>query len=69
MRETTQAKVGAFLHRLPNALLTKYVRITVVGCGGTGGAVAMGLPYLHQSMLAWGHPYGLEAVMNFDLVV
>jgi PRTRC genetic system ThiF family protein len=63
MRETTQAKAGAFLHRLPNAFLTKHVRITVVGCGGTGGAVAMGLPYLHQSMLAWGHPYGLDVTL------
>jgi PRTRC genetic system ThiF family protein len=63
MRETTQAKACAFLHRLPNAFLTKHVRITVVGCGGTGGALAMGLPYLHQSMLAWGHPYGLDVTL------
>ena len=47
-------------HRIPNGLLQKKVRITVVGCGGTGSAVAAGLPYLHQAMVALGHPYGLD---------
>ena len=36
------------------------VVITVVGCGGTGAQVAMGLPYLHQALLATGHPFGLR---------
>jgi PRTRC genetic system ThiF family protein len=36
------------------------VRVTVAGCGGTGSAIAAGLPYLHQAMLALGHPYGLD---------
>jgi len=36
------------------------VRITVVGCGGTGSAIAAGLPYLHQAMVALGHPQGLD---------
>jgi PRTRC genetic system ThiF family protein len=40
--------------------LEKRVRVTVVGCGGTGSAVSAGLPYLHQAMLAWGHPQGLH---------
>lgn len=35
----------------------------MVGCGGTGGAIACGLPYLHQSMLAWGHPGGLDVTL------
>ena len=47
-------------HHIPEALLEKKVRITVVGCGGTGSTIACGLPYLHQAMLAWGHPYGLD---------
>jgi PRTRC genetic system ThiF family protein len=47
-------------HRIPNGLLQKKVRITVVGCGGTGSAVAAGLPYLHQAMVALGHPYGID---------
>jgi molybdopterin/thiamine biosynthesis adenylyltransferase len=37
--------------------------ITVVGCGGTGAQVAMGLPYLHQALLATGHPFGLRVFL------
>lgn len=50
-------------HRLPIPLINRQVRITIVGCGGTGGAIASGLPYLHQSMLAWGHPGGLKVTL------
>jgi PRTRC genetic system ThiF family protein len=50
-------------HTIPSLLLEKTVRITVVGCGGTGGAVASGLPYLHQAMLALGHPGGLDVTL------
>lgn len=50
-------------HRIPAALLQKKVRITVVGCGGTGSAIAAGLPHLHQAMLAWGHPHGLDVTL------
>lgn len=50
-------------HRIPTGLLQKKVRITVVGCGGTGSAVAAGLPYLHQAMVALGHPYGLDVTL------
>ena len=46
-------------HILPGCLLTKKVHITVVGCGATGSAIAAGLPYLHQAMVALGHPHGL----------
>jgi len=49
-------------HTLPSLLLTKTVRITVVGCGATGSAIAAGLPYLHQALVAWGHPYGLDVI-------
>ena len=35
----------------------------VVGCGGTGSAIAAGLPYLHQAMLACGHPGGLHVTL------
>lgn len=47
-------------HTIPGRLLEEKVRVTVVGCGGTGTAVAAGLPYLHQAMLALGHPHGLD---------
>jgi PRTRC genetic system ThiF family protein len=50
-------------HRIPSNLLEKRVRITVVGCGGTGSAIAAGLPHLHQAMLASGHPHGLDVTL------
>jgi PRTRC genetic system ThiF family protein len=50
-------------HRIAEALLGKRVHVTVVGCGGTGSAVTAGLPYLHQAMLAWGHPHGLDVTL------
>jgi hypothetical protein len=31
------------------------MRVLVVGCGGNGSAIAAGLPYLHQALLAYGH--------------
>jgi PRTRC genetic system ThiF family protein len=57
-------------HILPSGLLSRRpVRILVVGAGGTGSAIVMGLPYLHQAIRAWGHPYGLEVtLMDGDLV-
>lgn len=57
-------------HLLPPDLLSRRpVRILVVGAGGTGSAVAMGLPYLDQAMRVWGHPMGLEvAMMDADVV-
>ena len=54
-------------HRLHEELLSREVRVLVVGCGGTGSAIIGGLPYLHLSMLAQGHPYGLcVTVMDGD---
>jgi len=41
----------------------RHIVITVVGCGGTGSQVALGLPYLHQALLAGGHPYGLRVFL------
>ena len=57
-------------HLLPSGLLGRRpVRFLVVGAGGTGSAIVMGLPYLHQAMRAWGHPYGLEVtLMDGDTV-
>ena len=31
-------------HQISSALLQKKVQVTVVGCGGTGSAIAAGLP-------------------------
>lgn len=36
--------------------------ILVVGAGGTGSAIFLALPYLHQAMQAWGH-FGLEVTL------
>jgi PRTRC genetic system ThiF family protein len=59
----TATRTESVQHQLPSQLLEKRVRITVVGCGGTGSAIAGGLPYLHQSMLALGHPHGLHVTL------
>ena len=48
------------IHRIHPELLERHVRVLVVGCGGTGSAVVAGLPYLHQSLVAHGHPGGLH---------
>ena len=56
-------------HSLPTGFLGRRpIRVLVVGAGGTGSAVLMGLPYLHQAMRVWGHPYGLQ-VSIMDAVI
>lgn len=50
-------------HLIPSLLLQRKVRVTVVGCGGTGSAITAGLPYLHQALIAWGHPFGLDVTL------
>jgi PRTRC genetic system ThiF family protein len=61
--QATPNRTSAAEHQINNSLLTRKVRITIVGCGGTGSAIACGLPYLHQSMMALGHPYGLDVTL------
>ncbi len=57
------------VHRIHPELLQRQVRVLVVGCGGTGSAIVSGLPYLHQSILARGHPGGLHVtVMDGDTI-
>lgn len=57
------------IHRIHHELLERQVRVLVVGCGGTGSAVVAGLPYLHQSLVAWGHSGGLHVtVMDGDAI-
>lgn len=57
-------------HILPPDLLEhRAARVLVVGAGGTGSAIAMGLPYLDQAMRAWGRGFGLDvALMDADAV-
>jgi PRTRC genetic system ThiF family protein len=57
------------VHRIHPELLERQVRVLVVGCGGTGSAIVSGLPYLHQALLARGHPGGLHVtVMDGDTI-
>ena len=50
-------------HNIHEELLRRQVRVLVVGCGGTGSAIAAGLPYLHHAMLACGHPGGIHVTL------
>jgi PRTRC genetic system ThiF family protein len=50
-------------HTVDPQLLERPIRILVVGCGGNGSAIVSGLPYLHQALLAFGHPGGLAATL------
>src|SRR5208337_4304243 len=50
-------------HTLDPQLVERAIRILVVGCGGNGSAIASGLPYLHQALLAFGHPGGLAVTL------
>jgi len=50
-------------HTLDPQLLERSIRILVVGCGGNGSAIVSGIPYLHQAMLAFGHPGGLQVTL------
>ena len=57
------------MHKIVPRLLERRVSVLVVGCGGTGSAVAGGLPWLHQALLAFGHPGGLDVhLMDGDRV-
>ena len=51
------------LHIIHADLLRRRVRVLAVGCGGTGSVIATGLPYLHQALLANGHPAGLQVTL------
>jgi PRTRC genetic system ThiF family protein len=50
-------------HQIHPELLKHRVRVLIVGCGGNGSAIAAGLPYLHQALLAYGHPEGLHVTL------
>src|SRR5690242_5811950 len=63
MTTATATKTKETEHLIPAELAQKKIRVTVVGCGGTGSTIAAGLPYLHQAMLVWGHPHALDVVL------
>ena len=50
-------------HTIQRHLLKSKVRVLIVGAGGNGGIVLEHLLRLHQALVAWGHPEGLEVTM------
>jgi PRTRC genetic system ThiF family protein len=50
-------------HKLATHLLSQRINVLVIGCGGTGSAIASGLVFLHQALLAFGHPHGLHVTL------
>jgi PRTRC genetic system ThiF family protein len=67
--QTSVEELVMEIHRIHPELLERQVRVLVVGCGGTGSAVVAGLPYLHQSLVARGHPGGLHVtVLDGDAI-
>lgn len=57
------------IHTPPSHLLRSRIKVVVVGCGGTGSALTGALPYLHQALLAYGHPFGLHlTVYDGDVI-
>jgi PRTRC genetic system ThiF family protein len=57
------------IHQLSAELLTREVRVSVIGAGGTGSQMLMGLAQLHTAMIALGHPGGLDVtVIDSDQV-
>lgn len=57
------------MHTLSPELLRRTIRVLVVGCGGSGSAIANGLPYLHQAMNVAGHPGGLHVtIIDGDII-
>lgn len=57
------------MHTINPLLLNgRHVDVLVVGCGGTGAAVAGGLPYLQQALVAAGHPGLSVTLMDGDTI-
>jgi PRTRC genetic system ThiF family protein len=53
----------------PELFHHRALRVLIVGAGGTGSAVAMGLPYLDQAVRVWGRSHGFEVtMMDADVV-
>ena len=56
-------------YAIPPVLLTRTVKVCIVGAGGTGSQVVKHLAALHTAMVALGHPGGLAVDLIDDDVV
>ncbi|ABF13094.1 MULTISPECIES: PRTRC system ThiF family protein [Cupriavidus] len=55
-----------FVHRIPEDMLLRAWRVSVVGAGGTGSALLPNLARLHHAMLELGHPGGIDCTVYDD---
>lgn len=53
------------VHRIPEQLLSREVKIILVGAGGNGSQMLTGLARLDRGLRALGHPRGLDVIV-FD---
>lgn len=53
-------------HQLPANFLTQAVKVAVIGAGGSGSQMVTGLARLHQALIAFGHPGGLDVTLFDD---
>lgn len=60
---------GGRMHKLPAELLTKTIKVAVIGAGGTGSQVVTMLTQLDHAMRNTGHPGGLQVEVIDDDVV
>lgn len=56
-------------HVIKSSLLSKPVKVHVIGAGGTGSHVMQNLAALHHALLGLGHPYGLDVTLIDEDVV
>lgn len=56
-------------HNIHPELLTRKVRVCLIGAGGTGSVMLSGLARLHLSLVAKGHPGGIDVDVYDDDVV
>lgn len=56
-------------HHIPENWLRKPVDVLMIGAGGSGSRMLEQLVALHRTILALGHPYGLQVTLLDDDVV
>lgn len=54
------------IHTIPEELLSRKVKVALIGAGGTGSRVLEQLLCLHRAIVARGHPHGLSVTVFDD---